>query len=356
MPLNLTDKEIKLNLIFLHSKLPKNPTAVVGFYKLPKHFYENVIKSNFSEASLQEISNHMGYFLGVFKSVKITFIEQTSDPRWIASSDGTILNNNTDLSYSGLYRSLGRGHSEIYLIKKNKYQFKHIMAILAHEYTHHYLYLHNVKKNDVQDNEILTEVASAYLGLGQYLVDGYGRIVWSSDEYAHSLQLGYVNPETIKRVIYLSVKLRKWDPKEVVSSFSSFSDRINASVEMWFYKRRVKKAKRQEEKIIAESRTHSEKAATIKQNLIKLKENLDTIQSNFSKISNAVELESIPSKDGIIFMEIANEISIGALSDKLEYLLSNIEGNEDMASLSEEVAKLSNPIEIQLDLLNKYLH
>ena len=355
MPLFLSEKQIKLYLIFLHKNLPKNPTAVAGFYKLPKQFHENVIKSNFSEASLQEISNHMGYFLGIIKSVKITFIEQTSDSRWTASSDGTISNNN-DLTHAGLYRPAGHDHGEIYIIKKNKYQFKHVMAILAHEYTHHYLYLHNVRKNDVQDNEMLTEIASAYLGLGQYLVDGYDRIVWSSNGSTHSLQLGYVQPHTIKRVIYLSAKLRKWDPKEVVSSFSSFSDRINAFVEMWFYKRALKKARLQEEKRISQNNTHMEKVACIKQRLIKLKENLDTIQSDFSKFSNTIELESIPSKDGIIFMEIANEISVGTLSDKLEYLLSNIKGTKEIVPLNEEVAKLSHRIEIQLDLLNKYLH
>ena len=151
MPINLSEKRIKENVEFLKSHLPSKPAAVAGFYKLPKEFSKNVIDSYFSQNSLQEISDHIGYFLGILKSVKVTFVEETTDPRWTVSSGGIVFidNNNNNSNVSGLYRVMGYDHGEILLIKKNKYQLKHILAILAHEYAHHYLYQYNIRKNKV---------------------------------------------------------------------------------------------------------------------------------------------------------------------------------------------------------------
>ena len=235
MPISLSKKRIQENLEFLKSHLPAKPTAVDGFYKLPKEFSNNVIDSGFSQNSLQKISDHMGYFLGILKSVRVTFVEENTDPRWTVSSGGDVYMDNNNSNVSGLYRVIGYDHSEILLIKKHRYQLKHILAILAHEYTHHYLYQKNIRKNNEDENEILTEVAAAYLGIGQLLVNGYKPIVWTSDYYnyvlvsghtVHKMSVGYVTPETMKKAIILSAELRKWNPKEVVNSFSSVLDKI----------------------------------------------------------------------------------------------------------------------------------
>ena len=159
MQTHLSEQKIRLNLSYLNSNLPKNPTAVAGLYEVPEHLYKAVIESDFSQPSLQEISNHMGYFLGIVKSVKITLIEEASDSRWTVSSSGVVTPKGANKSSPpGLYKALGSNHSEILIMKKRIYDFKHIMAILAHEYTHHYLHLHNVKKSDVHENEILTAI------------------------------------------------------------------------------------------------------------------------------------------------------------------------------------------------------
>lgn len=52
-----------------------------------------------------------------------------------------------------------------------------ILAILAHEITHKYLHKHNIyklrnKRNEIIDDEILTDVASIYLGLGKLSLNG----------------------------------------------------------------------------------------------------------------------------------------------------------------------------------------
>ena len=89
MPINLSEKRIKENLEYLRLHLPSKPTAVDGFCKLSYESSKNAIDSRLSQDSLQKISDYIGhYFLGILKSVKVTFVEETTDPRWTASSDG----------------------------------------------------------------------------------------------------------------------------------------------------------------------------------------------------------------------------------------------------------------------------
>lgn len=153
------------------------PTAVNSLYFLPAEFAKEVIRSNYSQASLQKISDHIGYYLGLFKSVKITFIEEFTDNRWVGTSDGVLVDGKNGSPVSGLYKIIGFDHGEILLIKKHKYELKHILAILAHEYTHNYLYHHGIRESEESENEILTELATAYLGLGHLLIPGYNLLL-----------------------------------------------------------------------------------------------------------------------------------------------------------------------------------
>jgi len=36
----------------------------------------DIRQSNYSQASLQRISDHIGYYLGLFESVKVSFVEE----------------------------------------------------------------------------------------------------------------------------------------------------------------------------------------------------------------------------------------------------------------------------------------
>jgi len=352
---DLSEKEIKQNLEFLQSHLPPRPTAVDGFYKLPENFSKTVIETYFSQSSLQRISDHIGYFLGILKPIKVNFVEESSDPRWIASNSGMITKNENGPSVSGLYRVMGYDHSEILLIKKNKYQLKHVLAILAHEYTHHYLHEHNVRKNDRDENEILTEVATAYLGLGQFLVDGYKPIVWTSNYYnyvfisghtTHTMTLGYVPPHTIKKAIILATELRKWEPKDVVSSFSLLVDRIIVYFKLWPYRSEVKKVKRQKEEVVS-----------IKNELDKMVENYKNICLDFDKISKNINLSSISKDDSAEFVKLANELSLGEYKNKITNFLKTVEDSKSENSLKDikkEKNKLGNQTSSWQRLLNKY--
>jgi hypothetical protein len=355
MPINLSEKNIKENLEFLKSHLPPKPTAVEGFYKLPKDFSQNVIDSNFSQNSLQKISDHIGYFLGILKSVKVTFVEETTDPRWTISNDGMVFMNKPNTNVSGLYKVLGHDHSEILLIRKNRYQLKHILAILAHEYAHHYLYKYNIKKNNKDENEILTEMATAYLGLGQFLVNGYKPIVWTSDYYnyvfasgytTHTVTIGYVTPETIKKAIILSAELRKWNPKEVVNSFSSIFDKIIIYFKLWPYRSEVKKIKYKKDQYIIKDK--------IKKELVSIEEKYKEISSNFDKHSKTINLSLISAEDGKKFVELANEISSEYIFFEINKISKNLFNEEYSESTKEEINNLKKRIITWQKLLDKY--
>jgi len=365
MPINLSKKTIKENLQFLKSHLPSKPTAVNGFYKLPKEyeFYKNLIDSNLSQNALQKISDHMGYFLGILKSVRVTFIEEITDPRWTVSSGGVVYTGNNNSNVSGLYRVMGFDHGEILLIKKNKYQLKHILAILAHEYTHHYLYQYNIRKNNVDENEILTEIAAAYLGIGQFLVNGYKPIVWMSDCYnyifvsghtTHTMTVGYVTPETIKKAIILSTKLRKWNPKEAVNSFSSILDKMIVFLKLWPYRSEIKRIKHEKEQGIIDNRIKKGKIDIIKNGLNSVEEKYKKILSDFDKYSKTLNVSLIPAEDGKKFVELANEIALANFINEIKKCSKNLSSEENLDSTMKEIGNLNSCIVIWRKLLDKY--
>lgn len=363
MPRDLSKKEIKKNLEFLKSHLPQKLTAVPGIYKLPKKLSDYVIDSNFSQQSLQGISDHIGYFLGVLKSIKITFVDEATDSRWAISNSGIISGNKNGSIVAGLYRAIGYDHSEILLIKKNRYQLKHVLAILAHEYTHFYLHQHHVRENDEYENEILTEVATAYLGLGQFLVNGYKPIVWTSGYYnylftsghtTHTMTIGYVTPHTIKVAIILSVELRRWNPKEVVRSFSSPFDKIIAFLKLWPYRNEIKRTERKKKQDVINNERKREILDTMRKELAAIKESYKDVILRFDKILKMEGLPSITAEDGKRFAELAHTISAENISSEIDDLLNSVETVDNLENLETKKEKLRNIVMSWQELLNKY--
>ena len=233
----LSSRKIKEYIHLLKSKLPEQPTAVNGIYCLPKEFRYEVLGADYSSESLQKISNHIGFYLGLLRSVKITCIEEPTGDAWVSSSNGIFTSDVSQKHFSGFYKTVGFDHGEILLLKKSQYGYINVIAVLAHECVHNYLYNHGVRISEEKENEWLTDVAAAYLGLGHLLFSGYKPITWldnfwsnfsGSGHIKHSITLGYVDTGTIKRAIIISAKFRKWNPKEVISGFSSVWDKVTS--------------------------------------------------------------------------------------------------------------------------------
>jgi len=212
----LTKNIIKDKLKYLHSKLPSRPTVVIEPYSLPEDGLNDIRQSNYSQASLQRISDHIGYYLGLFESVKVSFVEE-HEKVWVGTNNGTLTYGKNKNPICGLYKRVSLGRGEILLLKKPDFEIEHILAILAHECTHNYLYHHKINSSDEVENEVLTDLAAAYLGLGGLILDGYEAITG---------EIGYIAVKDIRYAIIYSAKLRKL--KELASSLPLL-DRINVS-------------------------------------------------------------------------------------------------------------------------------
>ncbi|KPK42931.1 MAG: hypothetical protein AMJ78_00810 [Omnitrophica WOR_2 bacterium SM23_29] len=370
MQKSISSQKIREKLSFLKTKLPKQPTAANSLYSLPAEFAENVVRSNYSQVSLQKISDHIGYYLGLLKSVKITFIEEFTDNRWVGTSDGILVGDRTGSPISGLYKIIGFDRSGILLIKKHKYDLKHILAILTHEYTHNYLYHHRISESEESENEILTDLATAYLGLGHLLIPGYKPITWTSNHWnyvfasgytTHTLSIGYLTPNTIRKAIIISAEIRNWDPEEVIANFSSVWDKIIAYFQLWPYKNRLRKIEREKRKDAIFMKKRVEQINSLKVDVNNIHKVYNQVCKLIKSISTTMDTSSITAEDGRMFVEITNKIFIGepiseikSILEKIDSLKTSSINNENIPQLVKQVDELKKMISKWYELLCKY--
>ena len=252
---NLPKRITRKYVAFLHKTLPSFPTAVVEPYELPESYAKAVIESGYSDCSIQNIADHIGYYLGIPHGIKISIVELDPDKHaWAANESGQAVRSDDDSSvnYSGLYQVLGRDHGEIRLVKRRRYELQHIMAILCHEYAHHYLHVRRVSLNHEMRDEYLADIATAYLGLGFFVLKGYTPITWTSDHWCgltsqgctmHSISIGYLTPDVIKTAILLSTPIRGWDPAIIVRSIPGWPSRLHAYLRLRPYRKAYQRQK-----------------------------------------------------------------------------------------------------------------
>lgn len=91
----------------------------------------------------------------------------------------------------GLIRYCGPYHSRIQLAIENMHSPLVMGAILAHELTHHFLAIKSIGYVDENENERLTDFATAYLGLGKLTLNGYDPIEWSAYRQGRAVTYSY---------------------------------------------------------------------------------------------------------------------------------------------------------------------
>jgi len=208
MSIQITKDLIKDKISLLNYLLPNPPVPVDELYSIPKHLLTKIIESDYSDVSIQSVADHIGYFLGIIESVKVHVYREMSEFML------RIQNDNRDQNV-GLYTVTSSGRTrEIHIIKKYKFDVFNILAILAHESTHNYLYKHKVSENDNYLNEILTDLSCVYLGLGELLYDGYNQIETSFHQEKdlfgtvqniyNSIKIGYIDRNHIEYAMFYS--------------------------------------------------------------------------------------------------------------------------------------------------------
>lgn len=107
------------------------------------------------------------------------------------------------------------GPDHVYLVDlQNKYRNdrRDIAAVLAHEVTHVFLHLHGIRFPDTLHNELLTDTAAAYLGIGYLCLNAHRVVVDRQERYVSfgmrevgttttEERIGYLTPEEFGYVL-----------------------------------------------------------------------------------------------------------------------------------------------------------
>lgn len=91
-----------------------------------------------------------------------------------------------------------------------------IAAVLAHEITHVYLHRLDLTFPGTRDNEILTDTAAAYLGVGWLLLDAY------RESSLYRQKLGYLTPEEYGYVLAKRAEVFDEDPSPWFTSAQAY--------------------------------------------------------------------------------------------------------------------------------------
>jgi len=356
--------KIKKKLHKLQNELPRRPTVTDTPFVLPKSLSTVVRKSNFSQTSLQKMSDSIGCYLGLLNSVKVTIgIESSEHMMAPAGSSDKV-------GQPGLYSVKGGGVREIQITKKFRFKLKHILAILAHECTHNYLFHHGVRESDEAENEILTDIATAYLGLGHLIIPGYKPITWTSDYWTciiasgyttHTTRIGYVTSGVVRKAIIISAKARKLLPREVVTSLYSIWDKLVVSLFLLPYGIRLRndKNKKIRNTVFMERRCRLLKDC--KDKIDEIDKIHNKLGERINRISHKRNASSVDIQDGHMIVEISNKIALGEVTLKTKEILETISKrgvldnkNKKLHREAKRIKELRNVVFGWDKLLSKY--
>jgi hypothetical protein len=185
-------------------------------YSLPAGIQAKYNNSDNRRPIIQDLTDHMGYYLGVLSRIEIELVED------IEGTFDFIVDNKCGAigkyryPFAGMYTTGFAGKKKIYIANEQQYRFDNLAAIMAHECTHNYIAIHKIALNQIE-NEILTDILAIYLGFGFLLLRGYENF---------GLSIGYVTIRTIKNAIFCTMKRRKWPQREIASNFDSGWDKL----------------------------------------------------------------------------------------------------------------------------------
>jgi len=101
----------------------------------------------------------------------------------------------------GYFKPKGLIGGEIGIGICEKYDFNILFSVIIHECIHYYMHVNSVMHPI--DNERFTDFLGVYLGLGQYLINGYKNITILDEKFLpgfKDLAIGYLNEEQLSYV------------------------------------------------------------------------------------------------------------------------------------------------------------
>lgn len=116
----------------------------------------------------------------------------------------------TQREYAGEYTDFSSINKKITLNIERTYSLNVITSILAHEISHYFLKVHNIRLQNKMQNEKLTDTTAIYLGFSKYLLDGYKKFetISGNSNTRRYTKIGYLEIIDIKYIIYKLNKIK----------------------------------------------------------------------------------------------------------------------------------------------------
>lgn len=131
-------------ILLLRMKTPGKDT-----YEAKASIYERFYKNKYDNMALTALASDILQHCGLKPAALYVKVEAPDERK------------------AGQYQIRGNA-STITIFARPNYTHSQIMGILIHECMHFYLRARNIKFNDPEDNEILTDVTTIYMGFGRY--------------------------------------------------------------------------------------------------------------------------------------------------------------------------------------------
>ena len=193
---SIDEKKIAKNIQLLNSRVPAKATK--NNYQLNlEMLLEGLDQNEVLESFLQKVANKMCTHLLISKPIKVITLENIPAGKYERIGDLNCIYVNSNLGQQNLEQKI---------------------AILAHEMAHYYLDNHQIHLPDTNENELLTEVCTAYIGFGLVLLNGY-KVNLNKEQNAYS-KVGYVDEKVILESVAQTATIRKQNPNWIIKNVS----------------------------------------------------------------------------------------------------------------------------------------
>jgi len=226
-----------------------------------------------------------------------------------------------------------------------------ILAILAHEITHEYLYINNISFSNKYENEILTDIAAIFFGFGKLMLNGSeNEDIWKNYYFGGSttitdkLGIGYLDHSKIAFVYLLVCSMRNISEKKYMSNLS------NKSIQL------LEESKRDYWYIFSNHFNQPDKA--------------NISLSNFHSIMHETQLILCDINKKLVYLQKSNEHTEKYFLDKIHKQISKnlLEYNEllrkdeydpclkflNISKFNQDVAKFKSEMKNNIVLIKKY--
>jgi DNA-directed RNA polymerase subunit RPC12/RpoP len=221
----LSAEWIDKQMVYLTSRL-----GVYGLEKGEDFFFEPTggFYGFISQGRIEALNEAMKMLGEHISSLTVPVIEDWESPtNYLTTSEHDFA---CDMEEAGIIMYDGPHRSRIKIGFVNKHSPYVMGAILAHELTHHFLFNKNIGYPEIDENERLTDFATAYLGLGKLTLNGYEPIKWTikrvEQQIKYSYRVGYLWRKDMAKIIKHISDFRKIPINIILKNLTDSSSQL----------------------------------------------------------------------------------------------------------------------------------